>query len=90
MNAESSQVTQKPVFNVKYLPIVLVTSFLSFGSVSFGQEVVDKPLYTTLTADLQPYNDISRGFKLLRPYGYNEFDGSGGYIKKFSSLTECK
>lgn len=47
------------------------------------------PLLTKRTSDLQPYADIGRGFKLLRPFGYNEFDGAGGgYAMKFASLFD--
>ena len=46
------------------------------------------PLLTKRSADLQPYNDIGRGFKMLRPFGFNEFDGAGGgYAVKFASLV---
>ena len=36
------------------------------------------------------YNDDvgTRGFKMLRPFGFNEFDGAGaGYAVKFASLV---
>lgn len=47
------------------------------------------PLYTQRTTDLQQYNDIGRGFKMLRPFGFNEFDGAGaGYAIKFASLVD--
>jgi hypothetical protein len=50
------------------------------------------PLYTTITSDVQQYVDIGRGFKLLRPFGFNQFDGAGtaGYIVKFASLFDSK
>jgi len=52
--------------------------------------VIEKvPLLTKRTSDLQQYADIARGFKLLRPFGFNEFDGAGGgYAVKFASLFE--
>lgn len=50
-------------------------------------EVVNIPLFTKRTNELQAYSDVGRGFKLLRPFGYNEFDGAGaGYAVKFASL----
>lgn len=46
-------------------------------------------LYTKRTSDLQQYSDIQRGFKMLRPFGFNEFDGAGtGYAVKFASLFD--
>ena len=55
-----------------------------------SNEIPIVPLFTKRTSDLIPYSDIGRGFKILRPFGWNEFDGVGGtYLKKFSSLVEC-
>ena len=46
------------------------------------------PLYTKKGTDTQAYSDIGRGFRMLRPFGYNEFDGAGsGYAIKFASLS---
>eukprot|EP01031_Cornospumella_fuschlensis_P035342 gene35342-42826_t len=46
-------------------------------------------LYNKKSTDLQSYVDINRGFRMLRPYGFNEFDGNGsGYLVKFSSLFD--
>lgn len=51
--------------------------------------VVKEPLFQKKTAELQPYADISRGFKLQRPFGFNEFQGAGGgYMVKFASLFD--
>ncbi len=47
------------------------------------------PLYTKRTNEVQQYTDINRGFRLLRPFGFNEFDGAGGgYVVKFASLFD--
>ena len=54
---------------------------------SSGLPVV--PLYTKKSGDTTSYSDIGRGFKLLRPFGFNEFEGAGGgYLVKFSSLFD--
>ena len=46
------------------------------------------PPYTKKGSDLIPYTNIERGFRMLRPFGYNEFEGQGGgYAVKFASLT---
>ena len=55
----------------------------------FALDAPKVPLYTQRTTDLQQYNDIGRGFKMLRPFGFNEFDGAGsGYAIKFASLVD--
>ena len=47
------------------------------------------PLYTKKSADTVAYSDIGRGFRLLRPFGFNEFEGAGGgYLVKFASLFD--
>lgn len=52
-------------------------------------QVKNVPLLTKRSSDLQQYVDLGRGFKLLRPFGYNEFQGSdGSYAVKFASLFE--
>jgi hypothetical protein len=52
-------------------------------------DIPNVPPFSKKTTDLQPYSDIGRGFKMLRPFGYNEFDGAGsGYAVKFASLTD--
>lgn len=54
---------------------------------SSGLPVV--PLYTKKSGDTTSYSDIGRGFKLLRPFGFNEFEGAGGgYLVKFASLFD--
>jgi hypothetical protein len=53
------------------------------------QNIEKVPLYNKKSGDTQPYNDIGRGFKLLRPFGFNEFQGEGsGYLVKFASLYD--
>ncbi len=53
------------------------------------EDIASVPLYTKKSNDLQAYSDIARGFKLLRPFGFNEFDGAGtGYAIKFASLFD--
>lgn len=47
------------------------------------------PLLTKKSGATTQYNDIGRGFKLLRPFGFNEFQGEGGgYLVKFASLYD--
>ena len=55
-----------------------------------AQQNVEKvPLFTKKSADTQAYSDVGRGFKLLRPFGFNEFQGEGGgYLVKFASLYD--
>jgi PsbP len=57
-------------------------------TVSANPDTVKKvPLFTKKSNDLQVYSDVSRGFRMLRPFGFNEFEGSGsGYAVKFASL----
>jgi hypothetical protein len=39
------------------------------------------PLYNQRSSELQPFMDTSRGFKILRPIGWNELDEQGtGYL----------
>ena len=53
------------------------------------QTIEKVPLYTKKSASSTQYNDIGRGFKLLRPFGFNEFQGEGGgYLVKFASLYD--
>ena len=69
---------------------VLVSSSLLVGGAVSDVVAVDipvVPVYSKRSSDLQSYSDASKGFKLLRPFGYNEFDGvGGGYAVKFASL----
>jgi len=52
-------------------------------------KIEEVPLFVKKTSDLVQYTDIPRGFKILRPFGFNEFDGAGGgYVKKFASLVD--
>jgi PsbP len=47
------------------------------------------PLYSKKTSDTVIYTDVGRGFRLLRPFGFNEFEGAGGgYLVKFASLFD--
>ena len=67
-----------------------VVSTPAAASSSSSSEAIPKvPLYIKKSSDLQQYVDIGRGFKLLRPFGFNEFDGAGGgYAVKFASLFD--
>lgn len=68
---------------------LLLHPSLSFAEVGEAAEIPKVALLTKRSADLQAYSDISRGFKLLRPFGFNEFDGAGGgYLVKFASLFD--
>jgi len=56
---------------------------------SVGVVVQKVPLMTKRTAETIVYSDVNRGFKLLRPFGFNEFEGNGGgYLMKFASLYD--
>lgn len=72
--------------------ITIVAAGITFTSSILPASALDAPkvpLYTQRTSDLQQYNDIGRGFKMLRPFGFNEFDGAGaGYAIKFASLVD--
>lgn len=58
-------------------------------SPSFASDIVTEPLFTKRTNELVQYSDIQRGFKLQRPFGFNEFQGAGtGYMVKFASLFD--
>lgn len=43
------------------------------SSAPAGAQIKKVPLMSKKTAETQAYNDIGRGFKLLRPFGFNEF-----------------
>ena len=46
-------------------------------------------LYTRKSTDTVAFTDVGRGFRLLRPFGFNEFEGAGGgYLVKFASLFD--
>lgn len=69
----------------------LVPTSVAASEIAYSNEVKRVPLYTERNANVQLYNDISHGFKLLRPFGFNEFQGAGtGYLVKFSSLFDSK
>ena len=55
---------------------------------SSSDAIKKQPPYTKKGTDLIAYTNIERGFRMLRPFGYNEFEGQGGgYAVKFASLT---
>mmetsp|Transcript_31178 Transcript_31178/g.29727 ORF Transcript_31178/g.29727 Transcript_31178/m.29727 type:complete len:265 (+) Transcript_31178:100-894(+) len=52
------------------------------------EDIPKVKLVTQRAGDTQAYSDVGRGFRMLRPFGYNEFDGAGsGYAIKFASLS---
>jgi len=71
--------------------VLVSSSLLVGGAVSdvVAADIPVVPVYSKRSTDLQAYSDASKGFKLLRPFGYNEFDGvGGGYAVKFASLFD--
>lgn len=70
----------------------VVSSALFFGGslpIIADDSIPKVPLLTQRTSTTQAYSDVGRGFKLLRPFGFNEFDGAGaGYAVKFASLFD--
>lgn len=79
---------------IKVMQSIVASSILALSlqsNVALADTADQPPVVALLTkrsADLQPYNDIGRGFKMLRPFGFNEFDGAGGgYAVKFASLV---
>jgi hypothetical protein len=71
--------------------VLVSSSLLVGGAVSdvVAADIPVVPVYSKRSTDLQSYSDASKGFKLLRPFGYNEFDGvGGGYAVKFASLFD--
>ena len=71
--------------------VIVSSSLLVGGAVSdvVAADIPVVPVYSKRSTDLQSYSDASKGFKLLRPFGYNEFDGvGGGYAVKFASLFD--
>ncbi len=73
---------------------VIASGMLSFNtivpnSVAGDATIKSIPVFTQRDSQLQGYSDIGRGFKMLRPFGFNEFDGAGGgYVVKFASLFD--
>ena len=54
-----------------------------------AEKIEKVPLFNKKSGATTAYNDIGRGFKLLRPFGFNEFQGEGGgYLVKFASLYD--
>lgn len=43
-----------------------------------SSSIEEVPLFTQRSSDLQQFSDVARGFKMQRPFGFNEFDGAGG------------
>ena len=79
--------------NKKYIVGLGLSSLLFFQSPilpSFADDNIKNiPLYTQRDSQLQGFSDVTRGFKMLRPFGFNEFDGAGGgYVVKFASLFD--
>eukprot|EP00607_Mallomonas_marina_P000592 CAMPEP_0182428678 /NCGR_PEP_ID=MMETSP1167-20130531/23196_1 /TAXON_ID=2988 /ORGANISM="Mallomonas Sp, Strain CCMP3275" /LENGTH=195 /DNA_ID=CAMNT_0024611705 /DNA_START=219 /DNA_END=806 /DNA_ORIENTATION=+ len=70
--------------------IALALGCFNTNSIVLADDIPKVSLYTKRSADTQSYADIGRGFKLLRPFGFNEFEGSGtsGYLVKFASLFD--
>ena len=74
----------------------LTAGFLAFNVMTADgmvaradQEVTipNVPVYNKKSSDLIPYVNVERGFRLFRPFGWNEFEGQGGgYAVKFASL----
>jgi len=75
---------------VAALSIGLTVSSLPDFALAAGSDVIEEvPLLVKRSSDLTTYTDIARGFRLQRPFGFNEFDGAGGgYVKKFASLVD--
>ena len=73
---------------------VIAGGLLSFNTIvpnTIADDTAIKsiPVYTQRDSQLQGFSDIGRGFKMLRPFGFNEFDGAGGgYVVKFASLFD--
>lgn len=78
--------------SLSLLPQITLPTATWSSEISYSREKVQQiPLYTERSANVVPFSDISRGFKLLRPFGFNEFEGAGsGYLVKFSSLFDSK
>lgn len=69
--------------------LLLGQGALPLPSLAEGTDFPKVPLLTKKTANTQAYSDVGRGFKMLRPFGFNEFDGAGaGYAVKFASLFD--
>jgi len=72
---------------------IIVSSSALIGNInvidSIALDIPKVPVYFKKSNDVQPYSDVNRGFKMLRPFGFNEFDGAGaGYAVKFASLFD--
>ena len=79
--------------NVLKKAAIILTSSSLIGNInvadSIALDIPKVPLYSKKSTDLQSYSDVNRGFKMLRPFGFNEFDGAGGgYAVKFASLFD--
>ena len=72
-----------------FISITLNTGLLQPSPALADDKIVSQPLFTKRNAELQTYSDIQRGFKIQRPFGFNEFQGAGGgYLVKFASLFD--
>jgi hypothetical protein len=92
MSSRSRSLTTMTAFSNK-ISSVLVSAALLLGgatnSMADDVTIPTVPLLTKKSVNLQAYSDVGRGFKLLRPFGFNEFDGAGaGYAVKFASLFD--
>lgn len=71
------------------LSVCLVLGGPAGSLLAHAADIPKVPLLTKKTSSTQAYSDVGRGFKLLRPFGFNEFDGAGGgYAVKFASLFD--
>lgn len=73
--------------------LLITTTLPALGEENkvYSTTIEQVPLYTERNTNVQSFTDIPHGFKLLRPFGFNEFDGAGsGYLVKFSSLFDSK
>lgn len=74
--------TTLPILNS---PVLADESIVASTSI----ELPKIPLLTKKSTDTVAYSDVGRGFRLLRPFGFNEFEGAGGgYLVKFASLFD--
>mgnify|MGYP001945454269 CR=1 FL=1 len=71
------------------LSAALLTGGLPLPTLAASEAIKNVPVFAERRSDLQAYSDIGRGFKMQRPFGFNEFEGAGGgYLVKFASLFD--
>ncbi len=58
---------------LKYPDEVVESQASKIDTSPTGTQIKKVPLLSKKTAETQVYSDIGRGFKLLRPFGFNEF-----------------